>query len=123
MEHIVIIGNGIAGVTLARHIRKKKIQITIISSENKFFFSRTALMYVFMGHMKFEHTQPYEDQFWKKQINLVEGYVTSVEPDSKAVVLNGNEKGYDKLVLATGSVPNKKWMARAGFTRRNRILS
>jgi NAD(P)H-nitrite reductase large subunit len=29
--------------------------------------------------------------------------------------------GYDKLVLATGSVPNKKWMARAG--RRNRILS
>jgi NAD(P)H-nitrite reductase large subunit len=48
----------------------------------------------------------------------------SVEPDSKAVVLNGNEKiRYDKLVLATGSVPNKKWMARAGFTRRNRILS
>jgi hypothetical protein len=37
-----------------------------------------------MGHMKFEHTQPYEDQFEKKQINLVEGYVTSVEPDSKS---------------------------------------
>jgi NAD(P)H-nitrite reductase large subunit len=34
--------------------------------------------------------------------------MSSVEPDSKAVVLNGNEKiGYDKLVLATGSVPNK----------------
>jgi NADH dehydrogenase FAD-containing subunit len=45
MEHIVIIGNGIAGVTLARHIRKKSnSEITIISSENK--FSRTALMYV-----------------------------------------------------------------------------
>jgi glycine/D-amino acid oxidase-like deaminating enzyme len=26
MEHIVIIGNGIAGVTLARHIRKNQIQ-------------------------------------------------------------------------------------------------
>jgi NADH dehydrogenase FAD-containing subunit len=38
MEHIVIIGNG-AGVTLARHIRKKSnSEITIISSENKFFF-------------------------------------------------------------------------------------
>ncbi len=110
MEHIVIIGNGIAGVTLARHIRKKSnSEITIISSENKFFFSRTALMYVFMGHMKFEHTQPYEDQFWKKnKINLVQGYVTAVEPDLKAIVLNGNEKiVYDKLVLATGSVPNK----------------
>lgn len=110
MEHIVIIGNGIAGVTLARHIRKKSnSEITIISSETKFFFSRTALMYVFMGHMKFEHTQPYEDQFWKKnKINLVQGYVTAVEPASKAIVLNGNEKiEYDKLVLATGSVPNK----------------
>jgi NADH dehydrogenase FAD-containing subunit len=67
MEHIVIIGNGIAGVTLARHIRKKnKFRDYDISSENKFFFSRTVDV-CFMGHMKFEHTQPYEDQFWKKQ--------------------------------------------------------
>jgi NADH dehydrogenase FAD-containing subunit len=65
MEHIVIIGNGI-GVTLARHIRKNQIQITIVSAEHEFFFSRTALMYVFMGHMKFEHTQPYENDFGKK---------------------------------------------------------
>ena len=110
MEHIVIIGNGIAGVTLARHIRKKSnSEITIISSETKFFFSRTALMYVFMGHMKFEHTQPYEDQFWKKnKIKLVEGFVTAVESVSKTIVLNDNERiEYDKLVLATGSVPNR----------------
>jgi NAD(P)H-nitrite reductase large subunit len=45
--------------------------------------------------------------FGKKQI-IVEGYVTAVEPDSKAIVLNGNEKiRYDKLVLATGSVQIK----------------
>ena len=67
MEHIVIIGNGISGVTLARNIRKlSDKKITIISSESKYFFSRTALMYVFMGHIKFEHTQPYENDFWKK---------------------------------------------------------
>ena len=67
MENIVIIGNGISGVTLARHIRKQSNHnITIISSEADFFFSRTALMYVYMGHMKFEHTQPYENDFWKK---------------------------------------------------------
>ena len=110
MEHIVIIGNGIAGVTLARHIRKKSnSEITIISSETKFFFSRTALMYVFMGHMKFEHTKPYEDQFWKKNnINLVEGVVTAIEPTTKNIIINGSEKrSYDKLVLATGSKPNK----------------
>lgn len=74
MSKIVIIGNGIAGVTLARHIRKNSDQgITIISSETKYFFSRTALMYIYMGHMEFEHTQPYENHFWKKnRIDLLE---------------------------------------------------
>lgn len=110
MEHIVIIGNGIAGVTLARHIRKKSdSKITIVSSETEFFFSRTALMYVFMGHMKFEHTQSYENDFWKKnKIDLIQGMVTTVVPSSKEIVLSNNEKiSYNKLVLATGSKPNK----------------
>ncbi|TDE03580.1 NAD(P)/FAD-dependent oxidoreductase [Flavobacterium hiemivividum] len=110
MENIVIIGNGIAGVTLARHIRKKSdSKITIVSSETEFFFSRTALMYVFMGHMKFEHTQSYENDFWKKnKIDLVQGMVTAVVPSAKEIVLSNNEKiSYDKLVLATGSKPNK----------------
>lgn len=110
MENIVIIGNGIAGVTLARHIRKKSnSKITIVSSESEFFFSRTALMYVFMGHMKFEHTQSYENHFWKKNnINLVQALVTAVVPETKEIVLQHKERiAYDKLVLATGSKSNK----------------
>ena len=110
MEHIVIIGNGISGVTLARHIRKlSEKKITIISTESDYFFSRTALMYVYMGHMKFEHTQPYENWFWKKnRIDLVKGYVETVRTDIKKVVLaNGSTIAYDKLVIATGSKPNK----------------
>jgi NADPH-dependent 2,4-dienoyl-CoA reductase/sulfur reductase-like enzyme len=45
-RRIVIIGNGIAGVTCARHIRKRDsaAHITIISGETEHFFSRTALM-------------------------------------------------------------------------------
>lgn len=110
MEHIVIIGNGIAGVTLARHIRKKSdSKITIVSAEHEFFFSRTALMYVFMGHMKLEHTQPYENDFWKKNnITLVKGVVSSVETAQKQIVLENNTKvSFDKLVLATGSKSSK----------------
>lgn len=110
MEHIVIIGNGISGVTLARHIRKKSnSKITIVSAEHEFFFSRTALMYVFMGHMKLEHTQPYENNFWKKNnIDLKQGLVTIVVPASKEILLENNIRiPYDKLVLATGSKPNK----------------
>ncbi|MGY8908365.1 MAG: NAD(P)/FAD-dependent oxidoreductase [Flavobacteriales bacterium] len=110
MEHIVIIGNGISGVSAARHIRKNSDkQITIVSAETKYFFSRTALMYIYMGHMKFEHTQPYENWFWdKNNINLKEGYVSSINTDKK--ILNFKDSStlsFDKLIIATGSKPNK----------------
>ena len=39
MEKIVIIGNGIAGITAARHIRKNSNnEIVVISAETEFFF-------------------------------------------------------------------------------------
>lgn len=110
MEHIIIIGNGIAGVTAARHIRKHSDRrITIISAETDYFFSRTALMYVYMGHMKFEHIKPYEDHFWaKNRIELMRGYVTRVDPVKKSLTVgNSGEFIYDKLIIATGSKPNK----------------
>lgn len=110
MKHVVIIGNGISGVTAARHIRKQSdAKITIISAESKYFFSRTALMYVFMGHLKFEHTQPYENWFWKKnRIDLLEGYVSEIVTDKKEVILEaGAAIAYDSLIIATGSKPNK----------------
>ena len=110
MEHIVIIGNGIAGITAARHIRKlSDKKITIVSTETDHFFARTALMYVYMGHMQFEHIKPYEDFFWNKnRINLVNGYVTKVDHKSNQIELANSESiKYDKLIIATGSKPNK----------------
>ncbi len=110
MEHVVIIGNGISGVTAARHIRKlSDKKITIVSAETDYFFSRTALMYIYMGHMKFEHTQPYEPFFWKKnRIELKKGFVSEVNTDKKELFFaNGDTLAYDKLIIATGSKPNK----------------
>ena len=110
MEHIVIIGNGISGITTARHIRKlSDKKITVISAESDYFFSRTALMYVYMGHMKFEHTQPYEDWFWKKnRINLKTGYVSTIDVHNKTLHFeNEDTLSYDKLVISTGSNSNK----------------
>ncbi len=106
--HLVIIGNGIAGITTARHIRKlSDYKVTVISSESKYFFSRTALMYIYMGHLKFEHTQPYENWFWKKnKIDLVFDRVTDINTENQSLSLqSGKLIGYDKLVLALGSIP------------------
>jgi len=109
-QHIVIIGNGISGITCARQIRKQgNDDITVISSETEHFYSRTALMYIFMGHMKYEHTKPYEDWFWEKnRIKLLKEHVTSIDTKGKKLVLeSGNNVTFDKLVIATGSVSNK----------------
>lgn len=106
---IVIIGNGIAGITAARFIRKQSDhEITVISGESKYFYSRTALMYIYMGHMKFEHTKPYENWFWEKnRINLIHGWVNKIDTNGKKVNLtNSTSLEYDKLVIATGSHSN-----------------
>ncbi len=106
MEHIVIIGNGISGITTARHIRKlSDKKITIISSETEHFFSRTALMYVYMGHMRWKDIKPYEDWFWEKnRLELKNGYVEKINTQSKTLYFKeGNTLKYDKLVIASGS--------------------
>lgn len=108
MRHIVIIGNGIAGISCARYVRKySDFAITVISAETKYFFSRTALMYIYMGHMTFSHTKPYEDFFWKKnRIALVRDSVVSVSFKEKMLRLrSGDTISYDDLVIASGSVP------------------
>lgn len=107
-KHIVIIGNGIAGISAARFIRKgSKHRITVISGESPYFFSRTALMYAYMGHMEERHLKPYEDFFWKKNnIELVHDWVEGFDAEKKEV--RCREKGifpYDQLILATGSKP------------------
>lgn len=110
MKHVVIIGNGISGITAARHIRKRSnFKITVISSETEHFFSRTALMYIYMGHMKYENTKPYEDWFWKKnKIELVKDRVEKVVISSKVLQLkSGKSLGYDVLIIASGSKSNK----------------
>ncbi|SDD56223.1 Pyridine nucleotide-disulphide oxidoreductase [Pricia antarctica] len=109
MEHIVIIGNGIAGVTAARHIRKlSDKKITLISAETDHFFSRTALMYVYMGHLRWTDIEPYEHWFWEKnRLELKKAYVDRIDTDAKALYFSeGDALNYDKLIIATGSVTN-----------------
>jgi NADPH-dependent 2,4-dienoyl-CoA reductase/sulfur reductase-like enzyme len=110
MSKIVIIGNGISGVTAARHIRKNSDdEIVIVSGESTHFFSRTALMYVYMGHMRFQDIKPYEDYFWEKnRIDLVHDFVKHIDTDNKCLEMTKLDKiSYDKLIIATGSKPNK----------------
>ncbi|RMF62388.1 MAG: NAD(P)/FAD-dependent oxidoreductase [Bacteroidetes bacterium] len=109
-KHVVIIGNGVGGITTARFVRKwSDHRITVISDESDYFFSRTALMYIYMGHLTFEQTKPYEDDFWaKNRIERVRDYVVFVDVTEKVLRMrSGNDLHYDTLVLATGSKSNR----------------
>ena len=105
-RRIVIIGNGITGVTVARHLRKRgDDHITIVSGETAHGFSRPALMYIFMGDLTYDDTKLYEDEFWaKNRIDLRQGWVEGIDTARKSLRLrDGASIEYDALVLGTGS--------------------
>ena len=111
---LVVIGNGITGITTARTVRKllpnpDDVEIVIISAESDYFWSRTALMYIYMGHMRLQETEPYERHFYpRNHLDLLRDEVTEIHPDSKEITLKaGGKLAFDYLVLALGSVSNK----------------
>lgn len=107
---IAIIGNGIAGSTAALTIRKySDHEVVMISNETEYPYSRTSLMYIYMGHLKYEHTKLYEDDFWdKNKIQRVFGLVQKVDTYTNTLHLSNNQTiKFDKLILATGSKSNK----------------
>lgn len=106
--HIVIIGIGISGASVAKSLREHSTaHITMVSSEHVSFFSRPALMYVFMGKLRFKDILPLPADFWNKNgIKIIQGHVKSVNTQEHQVLLeNGEMLDYDKLVLALGSRP------------------
>ncbi|WP_462137106.1 NAD(P)/FAD-dependent oxidoreductase [Candidatus Mycalebacterium sp.] len=108
---IAIIGNGITGVSAALRIRELKPDwdIVMISGESDFHYSRPALMYIYMGHMSYQDTKPYEDSFWReKRIETVRGWVTEIDAKNSRLLIHKKDPvNFDKLLLAVGSTPNK----------------
>ncbi len=108
--HILIIGNGIAGITTALEVRKNSSHsITIISSESPLFFSRPAMMYVFMEFSSLSDITPFPfDFFAKKNIHLIHDKVESISPLTQTIFCEkSNTLSYDILVIASGSTPIK----------------
>ena len=109
--HYAIIGNGVAGTTAALALRKRDEQatITLIGGESDYFFSRTALMYAFMDRMTTRDLEPFERKTYDKlRITRRHGWVTDLDADSQILTFkNGPPLPYHRLLLATGSAPNR----------------
>jgi NAD(P)H-nitrite reductase large subunit len=107
--NIVIIGNGIAGSTAALRLSKEKhCNVWMVSEETTYPYARTALMYVFMGHVHENDVKLHNDDVWmKSNIHLIQSKVDRINRlDQNIMLQNGHVLYYDKLIIATGSVPN-----------------
>lgn len=108
MKH-VILGNGPAGVIAAETIRKRapQDQIVMIGSEDEPPYSRMAIPYLLMGNIEESGTYLRKDigYFEKLNIEQVRAKASSVDIKNKKIDLGGQSIAFDKLLIATGSVP------------------
>jgi NAD(P)H-nitrite reductase large subunit len=107
--HLVILGNGVAGVTAARaaRLRDPAACITLVSDEGAHPFSRPALMYLYTGQLTLGQTRLYADAFWSdNRIERVHDRAVGLDTAARRLHLrDGGALAYDRLLMATGSLP------------------
>ena len=110
---VVIIGAGHAGGMAAISLRQQKYQgsITLIGEENFLPYQRPALSKGFLAG-EIEEKRLYlksQDYFDKNNINIIRNCeVVAIDRNNKIVLLeNQKQLGYEKLIIATGSIVNK----------------
>jgi NAD(P)H-nitrite reductase large subunit len=110
--HHVILGNGPAGVIAAETIRKldPHAYITMVGDEAEPPYSRMAIPYLLVGNVPESGTylRKGADHWALNRITMVNARAEKVDAANKTVSLNnGKTLAYDKLLIATGSVPTK----------------
>lgn len=108
--HVVIIGNGVAGVTAARKLREfSEHTVTVVSDEAPYHVSRPAMMYVSLNQLTYDHIKPYPDEEWGRLgIALVHGRCVGIDAERKTCTLSsGSTIQADVVILATGASPKR----------------
>ena len=125
--NVVIVGNGVAGVTAARIIKEKKPEthVSIYTNENSHYYPRPRLYEVLSGEAKPEKIVMFSEEWYRKnKINVhLNKKVLKIDIKQKKLQLEDQTKiEYDKLLLANGAhcfVPPIKGAEKKGtFTLR-----
>ena len=124
---MVIIGNGVAGVTAARIIKEKKpeTQVSIYTDENSHYYPRPKLYEILSGATKPQDVSMFSEEWYKRKGITVQlnKKALSIDTEQKELLLEDQSKvKYDKLLLANGGhsfVPPLKGVEKNGtFTLR-----
>ncbi len=107
-QRILIIGNGIAGISTAAHLREQSsdYDIVIVSDESHHFYNRMGLESVLWGRAAMQGLYLLKEDWY--QLNKIDTWlntqVTAIDPASHQATLGtGEQVDYHKLVLATGA--------------------
>ncbi|WP_088831385.1 nitrite reductase large subunit NirB [Paenibacillus tyrfis] len=110
-QKLVLVGNGMAGVSVIEHLLKLapgKYEITIFGSEPYPNYNRILLSYVLSGDSSVEDIVIHPWDWYKANgITLYTGQtVTAIDTQARTVTSDQEVTvAYDKLILATGSNP------------------
>jgi nitrite reductase (NADH) large subunit len=110
-EKLVIIGNGMAPGRMLEHLFEKapgQYQVTIFNAEPRVNYDRIMLSPVLSGEKEYEEIVIHGDGWYiKNNVTLYKGHkVVGIDRLNKTVTSShGVVESYDKLVIATGSVP------------------
>ncbi len=112
MSHVVIVGAGQAGASVAAKLRALGFagEITMIGEEPSPPYQRPPLSKAYLlGEMEEARLWLRPPEFWAAQaITLRLGEkVTAIDTGARTVTADGATIGYDDLVLTTGSVPRR----------------
>lgn len=125
--NVVIVGNGIAGITAAKAIKEyiPKTRVSVFTDENSQYYPRPRLYDVLSGHVKPQDIVIFsEDQYKKSGIVIqLNKKASHIDTKNKKLLLADKTKvSYDKLLLANGAhcfVPPIKGVDKKGvFTLR-----
>lgn len=108
VERVVIVGNGIAGVTAADHIRRRHphCEIHLIGRERHHLYNRMGITRLIYGRSAMQGLYLLPEQ-WYEDFNItcwLNTHVTRIDREARTVALGtGETLPYDRLILTTGS--------------------
>ncbi|MBW9117320.1 NAD(P)/FAD-dependent oxidoreductase [Rhizobium cauense] len=118
-RHVVIIGGGFGGLACALELGNADLEVTVIDRRNHNLFQPLLYQVATAALSPADIAEPIRKTLARfKNIQMIMGEVTDVEPSGKSVQLaDGATVSYDQLVIATGSqynyFGNDHWQAVA----------
>jgi len=104
MHHVVIVGAGFAGLSLAQALGGTPLRVTVVDRRNYHLFQPLLYQVATADLAPSEIAQPVRRILGRHQnITVLLGEVDRLDPKRKEIGVNGKALAYDTLVLATGA--------------------